>query len=136
MCYCTIKPSFVFFLSFRKRTPNVAETPGSARRVLDSIERSFNKVRHVLTPRKQNSDLPNQPQTLTTKVLQIQPLVTNESKVLSTFLLQDLCNVSTTECGDPEVVITKLTVALESRGISCQRKGLVFRNALLSIESL
>lgn len=64
---------------FRKRTPTVAETPGSARRMLDSIEKSFNKVRHVLTPKKQSVDAAHQPQILTTKVRCL-----GESKMLST----------------------------------------------------
>lgn len=49
-------------------TPSVSETPGSARRVLDSIEKSFHRVRYVLTPKKQNPDTSYQLQILTTKV--------------------------------------------------------------------
>ncbi|XP_017777583.1 PREDICTED: maternal embryonic leucine zipper kinase-like [Nicrophorus vespilloides] len=89
------------------RTPEI-KTPGnhegsgsvSARKVLGSIERSLHKVRHVLTPRKP-SDSSGGPMVLTNK---------------------DLCNVSTTQCTDPEYVITELTKALQKKGIQCERK--------------
>ncbi|XP_044269676.1 maternal embryonic leucine zipper kinase-like [Tribolium madens] len=89
----------------RKRSASNSETPGSARRVLGSIERSLHKVRHVLTPRK-NSEDPNQPVILSTK---------------------DLCNVSTTQCNDPEYVITELSKAFQKKGFECVRKGFTLR---------
>lgn len=53
----------------RKRTPLNSETPGSARRVLGSIERSLHKVRHVLTPKRTEGVA--QPALLSTKVSQV-----------------------------------------------------------------
>lgn len=96
------------------RTPELRNTPssssestGSARRVLGSIERSLNRVRYVLTPRKADNAL--HPAMLTSK---------------------NLCNVSTTQCSDPEYVITELSKALEKKGIHCVRKGFTLRGKL------
>ncbi|XP_068918325.1 maternal embryonic leucine zipper kinase-like [Tenebrio molitor] len=88
----------------RKRTPLNSETPGSARRVLGSIERSLHKVRHVLTPKRTEGVA--QPALLSTK---------------------DLCNVSTTQCNDPEYVITELSKAFQRKGFECIRKGFTLR---------
>ncbi|CAH0547808.1 unnamed protein product, partial [Brassicogethes aeneus] len=87
------------------RTPkNDHSHPGSARRMLGSIERSLHKVRDVLTPKKpaHAGGNPLNPVQLTNK---------------------NLSNVSTTQCRDPEHVITELSKALESKGIVCNRKG-------------
>ncbi|XP_050311659.1 maternal embryonic leucine zipper kinase-like [Anthonomus grandis grandis] len=88
---------------------NLCETPGSARRMLGSIEKSFHKVRHVLTPKK--------PAT----VVQEGPVVLNG---------KDLCNVSTTQCKDPEYVIVELCKGLEGKGITCTRKGFRIKGSL------
>ncbi|KAB0791956.1 hypothetical protein PPYR_13917 [Photinus pyralis] len=93
----------------KARTPDLRHakpaTPGSARRVLGTIERSLHRVRHVLTPRKTPND-PQQPAILTSK---------------------DLCNVSSTEYKDPEFVISQLSEALEKKGIACEREGFCLR---------
>nr|CAI5839930.1 unnamed protein product [Callosobruchus analis] len=94
-----------------KNTPNrnqvgsAVNTPGSARKVLGSIERSFHKVVNVLTPRKTEVGI-SKPALLTSK---------------------DLSNVSTTQCHSPEYVIHRLSKALEKKGIICKRKGFKLR---------
>jgi hypothetical protein len=61
----------------RKRTPLNSETPGSARRVLGSIERSLHKVRHVLTPKRTEGVA--QPALLSTKVSQVVFFTSNDA---------------------------------------------------------
>ncbi|CAG9824372.1 unnamed protein product [Phaedon cochleariae] len=90
----------------RKYSANNSETPGSARRVLGSIERSFHRVVNVLTPRKNEDSVNVRPSLLTNK---------------------ELCNVSTTQYHDPEFVISELSRALEKKGICCKRKGFTLR---------
>ncbi|KAK4873058.1 hypothetical protein RN001_015087 [Aquatica leii] len=90
-----------------KLTKQAPSTPGSARQVLGSIERSLHRVRHVLTPKKTpNSNKSLNPTVLTSK---------------------DLCNVSSTEYKDPEIVINQLSRALHKKGISCEREGFSLR---------
>ncbi|XP_050508966.1 uncharacterized protein LOC126886158 [Diabrotica virgifera virgifera] len=88
-----------------------SDTPCSARRVLGSIERSIQKVVHVLTPRKIEDSFSICPAVLTNK---------------------ELFNVSTTQCSDPEFVIAELTKALEKKGVLCKRKGFILRGKLES----
>ncbi|KAK5640234.1 hypothetical protein RI129_011045 [Pyrocoelia pectoralis] len=94
----------------KPRTPDLKHakptTPGSARRVLGTIERSLHRVRHVLTPKKAPNENKPQPTILTCK---------------------DLCNVSSTEYKDPELVINQLSEALEKKGIPCERDGFCLR---------
>ncbi|KDR18291.1 Maternal embryonic leucine zipper kinase [Zootermopsis nevadensis] len=85
-------------------TPN--EPPLSARKVLGSIERGLNRVRHVLTPRRRAVATANRPAMLGTK---------------------GLCNVSTTSSNNPEQVLIELRRALVSKGISCKQKGFTLR---------
>ncbi|KAL1516515.1 hypothetical protein ABEB36_000423 [Hypothenemus hampei] len=86
------------------------ETPISARRMLiGSIEKSLNKVRHVLTPKKASE--------MTSSL----PAVLNE---------KDLCNVSTTQYTDPETVMTELSKSLEEKGIRCTRKGFALKGSM------
>ncbi|XP_075214989.1 maternal embryonic leucine zipper kinase-like [Lycorma delicatula] len=88
-------------------------SPGS--KLLGSIEKSFNKVRKVLTPTKRrcsdksNSINENKPNVLTGK---------------------NLCNISTTSYSCPEFVLDKLKKALDSKGIICQTKGYTIRGKL------
>lgn len=93
----------------RKISSVNSDTPGSARRVLGSIERSFQKVVNVLTPRKIEESYNIRPHVLTCK---------------------ELFNVSTTQCKDPEFVMTELTKALEKKGVTCKRKGFTLRGKL------
>ncbi|CAH1998590.1 unnamed protein product [Acanthoscelides obtectus] len=86
----------------KERSSDTVTTPGSARKVLGSIERSFQKVVNVLTPRKTDNCSVGKPTQLTSK---------------------DLSNVSTTQCCSPEYVINRLSKALERKGIFCKRKG-------------
>ncbi|KAF5290616.1 hypothetical protein FQR65_LT01906 [Abscondita terminalis] len=92
------------------RTPDsklIEQTPGSARRVLGTIEKSLRRVRQVLTPKKTPNNIKTPyPVILTSK---------------------DLCNVSSTEYKDPETVIDQLMRALHKKGISCDRKGFRLR---------
>ncbi|XP_019770898.2 maternal embryonic leucine zipper kinase-like [Dendroctonus ponderosae] len=85
------------------------DTPGSARRMLGSLERSLHKVRHVLTPKKPLHSISSGPVVLNSK---------------------ELCNVSTTQCKDPEFVIAELSKALEKKGIVCTRKGFRLKGCL------
>ncbi|GFG36435.1 hypothetical protein Cfor_00678, partial [Coptotermes formosanus] len=78
------------------------ETPMSARKVLGSIERGLNKVRHVLTPRRRVAVTADRPAVLGAK---------------------GLSNVSTTSSSNPEQVLIELRRALLSKGISCKQKG-------------
>ncbi|XP_066256017.1 maternal embryonic leucine zipper kinase-like isoform X1 [Euwallacea similis] len=93
----------------RKLAALGTETPGSARRMLGSLERSLYKVRHVLTPKKPLDSVTSEPAVLNNK---------------------DLCNVSTTQCHDPELVITELGKSLEKKGIMCKRKGFSLKGSL------
>ncbi|CAG9837702.1 unnamed protein product [Diabrotica balteata] len=93
----------------RKIPATNSDTPCSARRVLGSIERSIQKVVHVLTPRKIEDSFSSRPAVLTNK---------------------ELFNVSTTQCRDPEFVIAELTKALEKKGVFCKRKGFILRGKL------
>ncbi|XP_074027901.1 maternal embryonic leucine zipper kinase isoform X2 [Leptinotarsa decemlineata] len=88
---------------------NTSETPGSARRVLGSIERSFHRVVNVLTPKKNEDSTISRPMVLTGK---------------------NLCNISTTQYRDPELVISDLSKALEKKGVVCKRKGFTLRGKL------
>lgn len=81
---------------------------GSARKMLESIERSINRVKNVLTPRKA-SEAPSHPAILNNK---------------------NLSNVSTTQCTDPEFVIEELAKALRKKGIHCNRKGFTLRGKM------
>ncbi|XP_018335090.1 uncharacterized protein LOC108743982 [Agrilus planipennis] len=74
--------------------------------MLGSIERSLHKVRHALTPKKPSDTSP---------------------VVLAA---KDLCNVSTTQCNDPEFVISELLKALHEKGIMCERKGFRLRGKM------
>lgn len=99
----------------KKNTPGgkSGSTPGSAKKVLlGSLERGLTRVKHVLTPGRPKYETTSgvdQPQTLTNK---------------------GLCNVSTTQCSDPEMVITELARALNKRGIVCSRKGFTLRGKM------
>lgn len=57
-----------FFLISRKPSSDNSDTPGSARRVFGSIEKSFHKVVNVLTPRKSEDPSSGKPPLLTHKV--------------------------------------------------------------------
>ncbi|XP_056629651.1 maternal embryonic leucine zipper kinase-like [Diorhabda sublineata] len=93
-----------------RKIPSVnSDTPRSAKRVLGSIERSFQRVVNVLTPRKIEESYNNRPHVLTCK---------------------ELFNVSTTQCRDPEFVMAELTKALEKKGVTCKRKGFTLRGKL------
>ncbi|XP_024942056.1 maternal embryonic leucine zipper kinase [Cephus cinctus] len=82
-------------------------TPGSARKVMMGLERSLNRVRHVLTPKRrgksENYD-PDQPNTLSGK---------------------GLCNVSSTSNDCPKYVLSQLRRALHRKGIICRQKGFI-----------
>jgi len=59
----------LLLLIFRTEgTTTQNETPSSARKVLGSIERGLNKVRHVLTPRRRVAATADRPKVLGTKV--------------------------------------------------------------------
>ncbi|CAH1124901.1 unnamed protein product [Ceutorhynchus assimilis] len=91
------------------KTPDRNETPSSARKLLlGSIERSLHKMRHALTPKKPLDSINNSPIMLNNK---------------------NLCNVSTTQCKDPELVITELSRGLEKKGINCTRKGFTLKGS-------
>ncbi|KAF5281009.1 hypothetical protein FQA39_LY05214 [Lamprigera yunnana] len=91
-------------------------TPGSARRVIGSIEKSLHRVRNVLTPRKTpNRNKSYRPAILTSK---------------------DLCNVSSTGYKDPEIVINYLSQSLNNKGIQCQRKGFFLRGKVATNDRL
>ncbi|CAH1099200.1 unnamed protein product [Psylliodes chrysocephalus] len=92
-----------------RKLTNSSDTPGSAKRVLGSIERSFQKVVNVLTPRKIEETITGRPPVLTSK---------------------ELFNVSTTQCRDPEFVMIELSKALEKKGVTCKRKGFTLRGKL------
>ncbi|KAG5891699.1 hypothetical protein JTB14_021168 [Gonioctena quinquepunctata] len=97
-----LEPSTPVHTPDRGISSNTTETPGSARRVLGSIERSFHRVVNVLTPRRNDDAVNVKPMLLTGK---------------------HLCNVSTTQYRDPEFVINELSKALEKKGVVCKRKG-------------
>lgn len=84
------------------RTPG---TPRSSRKVFGSIEKSLDKMRNMLTPRRRlNSDTG--------------PAVV-ESK--------NLYNVSTTGSKNPDKVLNDLKKALSNKGILCNQKGYTIR---------
>ncbi|XP_037805207.1 maternal embryonic leucine zipper kinase-like [Penaeus monodon] len=85
------------------RTPD--RTPRSSRKVFGSIEKSLDKMRNMLTPRRRiNSD---------------QGPATVESK--------NLYNVSTTASKNPDQVLNDLRRALLNKGILCNQKGYTLR---------
>ncbi|KAG5880327.1 hypothetical protein JTB14_033515, partial [Gonioctena quinquepunctata] len=104
-----LEPSTPVNTPDRGISSNTTETPGSARRVLGSIERSFHRVVNVLTPRRNDDAVNVKPMLLTGK---------------------HLCNVSTTQYRDPEFVINELSKALEKKGVVCKRKGFTLRGKL------
>ena len=86
-----------------------SSTPGSARKVIMGIERSLNRVRCVLTPKRrvknENID-PEQPNIVSGK---------------------GLCNVSSTSSDDPKYVLSQLRRALRRKGIMCHQKGFILQ---------
>ncbi|XP_039275987.1 maternal embryonic leucine zipper kinase [Nilaparvata lugens] len=89
-------------------TPRGLTSPGQ--KILGSIEKSFNKVRNVLTPKRK--------QTQATADQRDKPTV---------LTVKNMCNISTTSSSDPDAVFEKLKEALESRGIVCNAKGFTLR---------
>ncbi|GJQ79329.1 hypothetical protein Trydic_g16194 [Trypoxylus dichotomus] len=91
-------------------TPKTAKSEStSARKVFGNLEKSFIRMRNVLTPKKPAIENVLQPIILTSK---------------------DLQNVSTTQYNDPEYVITQLSNALTRKEIHCERKGFRLRGKL------
>lgn len=89
-------------------TPS-SSTPGS--KLLCSIERKFNRVRNVLTPRKRN-----------TLQEYSQPNVLHSRR---------LCNVSTTSFKDPDIALVELKTALKEAGIECKSKGYLIKGKIV-----
>lgn len=92
-------------------------TPGSAKKVMMGLERGLNKVRCVLTPKrrvKSDESTVDQPQTLTAK---------------------GLCNVSSTSCSNPKIVLLQLRRALQKKGITCVQKNFTLQGETDSIDT-
>ncbi|XP_049799093.1 maternal embryonic leucine zipper kinase-like [Schistocerca nitens] len=83
-----------------------ATTPRCARKVLGGLERSLQRVRHVLTPRRARDRDRDRPCLLAAK---------------------NVCNVSTMTYNDPERVRSELLRMLVDRGFDCKQKGWVVR---------
>uniref|UniRef100_A0A8D8QR94 non-specific serine/threonine protein kinase n=2 Tax=Cacopsylla melanoneura TaxID=428564 RepID=A0A8D8QR94_9HEMI len=91
----------------------MAASPG-CKKLLNSIEKRFVKMRNVLTPRrKYNMETvsPVRPTVLTSK---------------------EVCNVSTTSYSDADEVLNELKLALLSKGITCKVKGYTLRGKMFS----
>ncbi|RZF45432.1 hypothetical protein LSTR_LSTR017655 [Laodelphax striatellus] len=89
-------------------TPRGITSPGQ--KILGSIEKSFNKVRNVLTPKRRQNN------------------ANGEQREKATVLTaKNMCNISTTSSSDPDAVFDKLKQALESRGIVCNAQGFTLR---------
>lgn len=86
-----------------KQNRFIGSTPRSTKKILEGLERGFNKARNALTPRRTQID-DKQPAILWGK---------------------DLCNVSSTTSTSPQEVLYQLQQALTSRGIVCTLKGFV-----------
>ncbi len=84
------------------------KAPG--KNVLGSIERGLDKMKNMLTPRRsRHSSSDSRPALVTGKAL---------------------CNISTTSNHNPDAVLSDLTRALVSKGISCQQKGYILRGKI------
>lgn len=92
----------------------MAASPG-CKKILNSIEKRFTRMRNVLTPRrKYNVDpsaSPAQPTILTDK---------------------EVSNVSSTSYSDADEVLNELKLALLSKGITCKVKGYTLRGKIFS----
>ncbi|XP_060520661.1 maternal embryonic leucine zipper kinase-like [Cylas formicarius] len=93
----------------RKRRASNSDTPGSTKKVLDSIEKSLNRVRYAFTPKRNCENAPRQ------------PVLLNNNELFS---------VSTTQCKDPELIINELSKGFKQRGIECKRKGFTLKGNL------
>ncbi|KAL0272539.1 UNVERIFIED_CONTAM: hypothetical protein PYX00_005470 [Menopon gallinae] len=91
-----------------KQNRFIASTPRSTKKILEGIERGFNRARNALTPRRTQMD-DKQPAILWGK---------------------DLCNVSSTTSTSPQEVLYQLQQALTSKGIVCTLKGYTLRGKL------
>lgn len=80
------------------------------------LERGFNKVRCVLTPKRRfnsNDIIGDQPQILSSK---------------------GLCNVSSTSSSNPKIVLLQLRRALQKKGITCSQKNYTLQGETDSID--
>ncbi|KAK6625299.1 hypothetical protein RUM43_005593 [Polyplax serrata] len=94
----------------KNHTASNEKTPCSAKRILVGLERSLNKAKVALTPRRRNHNTENaQPTVLCGK---------------------DLCNVSSTNSDSPEEILAQLQAALKEKGIVCTQKGFVLKGKL------
>ena len=82
------------------------------RKVLGSIERGLDRMKNMLTPRKNSHDVQTRPNVISGK---------------------GLCNVSTTSAHNPDQVLDELTRALISKGIPCQQKGYILRGKIKDV---
>lgn len=90
-------------VSKKQNRSSTSNTPRSARKVLEGIEKGLSLARSALTPRR---SAPAQPQ----------PAV---------LCGKDLCNVSSTSSTSPDEVLSQLRSALDAKGIICNQKGFV-----------
>ncbi|XP_058801587.1 maternal embryonic leucine zipper kinase-like [Phymastichus coffea] len=82
-------------------------TPGSARKLLTNLERNFNKVKCILTPkRSRNLECEN----------------VNKPNI---FTGKNLCNLSSTSSTSPQDILLQLQNALQKKGILCKQKGFI-----------
>lgn len=82
-------------------------TPGSARKLLTNLEKNFNRVKCILTPKRSkdlDSENMNRPNIFTGK---------------------NLCNLSSTSSTSPQDILSQLQNALQKKGISCKQKGFI-----------